>query len=156
MCLHKPSFEEEEDVTEGNQSWFDGTRGSVIPLWIPFVLFFSVLDRQCCATCWGRDLEWVCKWRLWKISLTLILVPAFIQNKKNKVGNKQGLCQFWTLGSLNFIESKHGFIWIINFFISFYSFLFVFSFIHGKMNTMGNLAGWIHKARMHEVCGILT
>ena len=25
-------------------------------------------------------------------------------------------------------------------------------FIHGKLNTVGNLAGWIHEAMMHEVC----
>ena len=40
--LHKPSFEEEEVETVGNQSWFDRTRGSVILLWIPSVPFFSV------------------------------------------------------------------------------------------------------------------
>ena len=25
-------------------------------------------------------------------------------------------------------------------------------FIHGKLNTVGNLAGWIHEAMMHKVC----
>ena len=43
MCLHKPSFEEEEEGIEGNQSWFGRTRGLAILLGIPSVLFFSVL-----------------------------------------------------------------------------------------------------------------
>ena len=51
--LCKPSFEEEEEGTEGNQRMFGRTRGSTILLWIPSVLIFSVLDRRCCATCWG-------------------------------------------------------------------------------------------------------
>jgi len=103
--LCKPSFEEEEEGAEGNQRWFGRTRGSAILHWIPSVLIFSVLDRRWCATCWGRDHERVCNWWFWEISPTLILVPTFIQ-KKNNGGNKHGLYQFWTPGSLNFIQIK--------------------------------------------------
>ena len=88
MCLHKPSFEEEEERIEGNQIWFGRTKGSAILLCIPSILFFSVLDRRCCATCWGRDLKWVCICCLWKISPTLILVHAFIQKKTKMEINK--------------------------------------------------------------------
>ena len=41
MC--KPSFEEEEEGTEGNQRMFGRTKGSDIILWIPSILIFSVL-----------------------------------------------------------------------------------------------------------------
>ena len=50
-------LEEEEEGAEGSQRWFGRTKGSAIPPWIPSVLFFSVLDRRCCAHVWGRDLE---------------------------------------------------------------------------------------------------
>ena len=103
--LCKPSFEEEEKGTEGNQRMFGRTRGSAILLWILSVLIFSVLDRRWCATCWGRDHERVCNWWFWEISPTLILVPVFIQ-KKNNGGNRQGLSQFWTPERIKFIEIK--------------------------------------------------
>ena len=55
--MHKPSFEEEEEGIERNQSWFGRTRGSAILLWFLSVLFFSMLGHRCCATCWGSDLQ---------------------------------------------------------------------------------------------------
>jgi len=33
---------------------------------------------------------------------------------------------------------------------------FLYSFCHGKLGMLGNVAGWKHDVRMHEVCGILT
>ena len=49
VMLHKPSFVEEGEGTEGSQRWFGRTGGSAILLWVPFVL-----DHRCCATCWGE------------------------------------------------------------------------------------------------------
>ena len=99
--MHKPSFEEEEEVTEGNQSWFDRTRGLVILLWIPSVLFFSVLDCRCCATCWGRDLQIGLQLVYLKDLPPLILVPALIQKKNNT--NKDS-ASFESPGSQIFIK----------------------------------------------------
>ena len=101
MCLHKPSFEEEEEVTEGNQSWFDRTRGSVIHLRIPSVLFFNVLDHRCCATCWGRDLQIGLQLMSLKDLPTLIRVPAFIEKKDNTNKDSTG---FGSPGSLKTIQ----------------------------------------------------
>ena len=103
MCLHKPLFEEEEEVTEGNQSWFDRTRSSVIPLWIPSVLFFTVQDRRCCATCWGRDLQIGLQLMSLKDLPTLIRVPAFIEKKDNSNKDSTG---FGSPGSQIFIEAR--------------------------------------------------
>ena len=88
MWLHEPSFEEKGEGTEGTQRWFSQTKGLTIPPWIPSILFFSVLDLEV-VKCVGGE-----------ISPTLILVPAFIQNK-NKGGNKKN-----TLPVLNIEESK--------------------------------------------------
>ena len=52
--LHIPSLKEEETRNEGSQRWLGRTKGSAILPWIPFVLFFSVLDRRCCASYLGE------------------------------------------------------------------------------------------------------
>ena len=104
--LHKPSFVEEDEGT---------------------VLFFSVLDRRCCATCLGRDLKQVCTCWFWEISPTLILVPTFIQ-KKNNGGNKHGLYQFWTPGSLNFIQKKVRNAWSTRLYLYFIFIFFIIFF----------------------------
>ena len=52
--LHIPSLKKEEARNEGSQWGLGRTKGSAIPPYIPFVLFFSVLDRQCCAPCLGE------------------------------------------------------------------------------------------------------
>ena len=123
---------------------------------------------------WGRDLEWIWNWWFWEISPTLILVTVFIQ-RKQKWKEKKGLYRFWTLGSLNFIEWKNEkfFIFLKHLiiflkFYLYYLFLFLrvsfflfllncfFNFILGKPNKMGNLVGWRHEEKVHEVCGILT
>ena len=92
MCLHKPSFEEEEDGIEGNQSWFDRTRGSAILPWFPSFLFFSMLGRRYWATCWGRDLQ---------VSLQLVPLEdlshtysctCFYSKEKQK-WKQEGLCR---------------------------------------------------------------
>ena len=54
--------EEEEVEAEGSQRWFGRTKGLAIPPWIPCILLFGMLDRQCCAYVWGKDLEQVCNW----------------------------------------------------------------------------------------------
>ena len=54
--------EEEEVEAEGSQRWFGRTKGLAIPPWIPSILLFGELDRQCCAYVWERDLEQVCNW----------------------------------------------------------------------------------------------
>ena len=78
--------------------------------------------------------------------------------KENKSGKKKGLYRFWTPASLNFIESKNitisstnfYFIYIlfyINFDVFIYYFYFIINFsFHGKLNKMGNTAGWRHEA----------
>ena len=52
--LHIPSLKEEEARNEGSQRWLGRTKGSAIPPWIPSILFFSVLDRRCCAPYLGE------------------------------------------------------------------------------------------------------
>jgi hypothetical protein len=54
---HKPIVEEEEEETEGSQRWFGRNRGSAIPLWIPSILFFSVMDHSMLCDMLGEDLE---------------------------------------------------------------------------------------------------
>ena len=46
------------------------------------------------------------------------------------------------------------FLYIFLFFILFFYYIYIF--FYGKLNKMGNLAGWRYEARMHELCGILT
>ena len=125
--LHKPSFEEEEVETVGNQSWFDRTRGSVILLWIPSVLFFSVLDRRCCATCWGRDLQ---------IGLQLVSLKYLPHtysctcSYSKEKQYKQGLCRFWITGESNFYWGKmHEMLKRLSLFLllfSLYNYYFIF------------------------------
>ena len=100
VMLHKPSFVEEGEGTEGSQRWFGRTGGSAILLWVPFVL-----DHRCCATCWGEILKVFAIGDFERSPPHLFLyLPLF---RKNKSGNKKGLYWFWTPGSLNFIESKN-------------------------------------------------
>jgi len=46
------------------------------------------------------------------------------------------------------------YLFLIIFFL-FYLLLF-YTFFHGKLGLMGNLARWRHDMRMNELCGILT
>ena len=102
-------------------------------------MFFSVLDRRYCATCWGRDLKWVCNWCLWKISPTLILVPAFIPKEDNTNKDSTG---FELPGSQIFYWGKvHEMLKWLSFFLLLFS-LYVYSFYYGKLGIMGNFAGW--------------
>ena len=76
--LHKPSFVAEEEGT---------------------VLFFSVLDRRCCATCWERDLEEFA-FDDFERSLPHLFLYLFLFKRKTKVETKR------TLPILNTGESK--------------------------------------------------
>jgi len=92
VVLYKPSFEEEEEGAEGNQRWFGQTRGSAILLWIPSVLIFSVLDRRCCATCWGEITKEFAIGDFERSPLHLFLY-LFLIKRKTKV-EKKGLYRF--------------------------------------------------------------
>ena len=100
--LHIPSLVEEAR-NEGSQWWLGRTKGSAIPPWIPSVLFFSVLDRRCCAPYLGERSRTGLQLVIWRDLPHTYSCTCFIQ-KKNKSGNKKGLCRGWTPGSLNFIE----------------------------------------------------
>jgi len=79
---------------------------------------------------------------VWKISPTLILVPAFYSKEKQY---KQGLCQFWITGESNFYWGKvHEMLKCLSFFLLLFSLFvfFLFSFYYGKLGIMGNFAGW--------------
>ena len=140
--LHKPSFEEEEVETAGNQSWFDQTRGSVILLWIPSVLFFNVLDHRCCATCWGRDLKWLCKWCLEDLPHTysctcFLFERKTIQTRTLPVLDHRGVKFYW--GKVHEMLKCPSFFLLLLF--SLYVYL-LFSFYYGKLGIMGNFAEW--------------
>ena len=136
--MHKPSFEEEEG-TEENQSWFDRTRGSVI-LWIPSVMFFSVLDRRCCATCWGERSQMSLQLVFERSPPHLFLYMLFIQKKNNT--NKDS-ASFGSPGSQIFIEARC--MKCLSAYVSFYyyfhyMYVFLHSFYDGKLGIMGNFA----------------
>ena len=109
----------------------------------------SQMSLQCCAICWGRDLKWVCNWCLWKVSPTLILVPAFIQ-KKIKMETNKDTTGFESPVSLHFywtsIQKKPEFILCLLIFFLYCCYNFLF---HGKLGMMGNLVGWRRDMRMH-------
>ena len=88
----------------------------------------------------------------------------FIQRKQK--WKQEETLPVLTPGSLNFIELKNITIWSTNFYfiyILFYinfdvfihSFYFITYFFHGKLNNMGNTAGWGYEEKVYEVCGIL-
>ena len=122
--LFKPSFEEEEEGTEGNQRMFGRTRGSTILLWIPSVLIFSVLDRRCCATCWGEITKEFAIGDFERSPPHLFLYLFLFKRKKR--WKQKGLYRFWTPGSLNFIQKKWEVLEAPDFilFLFFYYFLF--------------------------------
>ena len=78
---------------------------------------------------------------VWKISPTLIRVPAFYSKEKQY---KQGLCQFWITGESNFYWGKvHEMLKCLNFFLLLFHYIYVFIFFYdGKLGIMGNFAGW--------------
>ena len=153
MCLHKPSFEEEEEVTEGNQSWFDRTKeevtevnqswfdrtkGSVILLWIPSIPFFCVLDHRCCATYWGRDLKWLCKWCLEDLPHTysctcFLFKRKTIQTRTLLVLDHRGVKFYW--GKVHEMLKCPSFFLLLLF--SLYIYIFILLFI------MANWAWWV-------------
>ena len=90
--LHIPSLKEEEARNEGSQRWLGRTKGSAIPPWIPSVLFFSVLDRRCCASYLGERSRTGLQLVIWRDLPHTYSRTYFIQ-KKNKSGNKKGLCR---------------------------------------------------------------
>jgi len=100
-----------------------------------------------CPALWrvGLSMLCICLGERSRTSLQLVILrdlphtyscTRLHSKEKNKSGKKKGLCQFWTLGSLNFIESNHVNVWSTNLlllflvFISFilYYFISLFSF----------------------------
>ena len=104
--LHIPSLVEEEEGAHGTQRWSGWTRVLAILLLVPSVLVFSMLGRRCCAAGMGER-----SWTEFAFgdskrspSHLFLYLCSF---KENKSGKKKGLYQFWTPGSLNFIEWKN-------------------------------------------------
>ena len=112
----------------------------------PICLFFNVLDRRCCATCWGRDLQIDLQ------SMTLKDLPhtysctCFYSKEKQY---KQGLCRFWITGESNFYWGKgHEMLKCISIF-------FIFSFYYDQLGMMGNFAGWRNEHKCTSYVGYL-
>ena len=97
--LHVPSLQEEEARNEGSQRWLGRTKGSAIPPWIPFILFFSVLDHQCCAPYLGERSQTGLQLVIWRDPPQTYSCTWLYSNEKQK----------WRLGTLpvlNTGESK--------------------------------------------------
>ena len=52
---------------------------------------------------------------------------------------------------LNEYLKKPKFLLFCSFLVIFYFFILLLLFFHGKLGMMGNLAGWKHDMRMHEL-----
>ena len=132
-----------------------------------------MLGRRCCAAGMGER-SWT-KFAFGDSKRSLPHLFLYLSLFKENKSGKKGLYRFWTPGSLNFIEWKNEkfFIFLKHLiiflkFYLYYLFLFLrvsfflfllncfFNFILGKPNKVGNLAGFRHEKKVHEVCGILT
>ena len=101
---------------------------------VPSLACCSKLVRRCCASCWGRDLKWVCSLCFWEISPTLILVPVFIQ-PKNKRWKQARTLPVANTGESKILLNKYlKSLILFLLFILFYYFMF---FYHGKLGMIG-------------------
>ena len=119
----------------GNQIWFGRTRGSVIPLWNPSVLFFTVQDRRLCNMLGERSWMSLQMASLKDLPHTYSCTCFYSKGRQYK----QGLCRFWITGESNFYWGKmHEILKRLSFFLllfSLYNFYFIF--------IIANWARWV-------------
>ena len=145
--LHIPSLKEEEARNEGSQWWLGRTKGSAIPPWVPSVMFFIMLDHRCCAPYLGERSRTCLQLVIWRdlppqLFLYLLYSNTKVETNKDSTGfEHRGVYTLFNektkvLEAPNFI-----FIFIL---LLFFIYIFLYSW-DGKVDMMGNLAGWRHE-----------
>ena len=150
------------------QGWMGFLRGSVNPRVGWCLVGRQVLSWACWMmmgywSVWGRDLKWVSSLCFGDISLTLILVPSFIQQKYKRWKHARTLLVVYTKESkLYWIKDQTSFLLLFYSLILFYFlfyfliFIFILFFYSWQAKHDGSSTRWIHEEKMHEVCGLLT
>ena len=146
--LHIPSLKKEEARNEGSQWWLVRTKGSAIPPWVPSVMFFIMLDHRCCAPYLGKRSRTCLQLVIWRDLPPQLFLYLLYSNTKVETNNDSTGFEHrgvYTLFNEKKKYLKHQILFLYFFFIIIFSiYIFLYSW-DGKVDMMGNLAGWRHE-----------